>query len=94
MASISRSARERPEGPNMVARYICMEACRVGGFRLCTLRMLKTFPARSTAASYSCFKPAGGVFGFDYFDPSHKCVPQSGVDGSLYPWGRALPNLC
>src|SRR5438094_5611455 len=53
VASISRSARDRPDGPCIVARYRSIEARKAAGFKLCTLRMLKTLLARRTALSYS-----------------------------------------
>src|SRR5207244_5757732 len=53
VASFARSARGRPDGRCIMARYRSIEARKAAGFKLCTLRMLKTLPARRTALSYS-----------------------------------------
>ena len=56
----------------MIALYISIDCFSTSGRRLIALTMLKTFPARARAASYSSFSGAGGVIGLDQADVRHR----------------------
>src|ERR1035437_9428427 len=69
-----------------------MEALSASGFRLCTLRMLNTFPARSTASSYCCFNsPVASSGSTTLIQAIGALLPLAYV-GLFYPECRGLPK--